>query len=215
MKTVKRRLSQSIVRTLIRIPAGVRARIEDRISTLLYKWARLLAAKPLNIPVLVKKITEEIERIEKLPSLQKLDLISIIDRFLLRFEEELSRFTEGGSNKRIIFIFNKIRENLGMTIYKPSLIETEPEVGIYNKASHQNDTLEPKEHLSANKSEYVIIDEDADKSMFWSGVKWVEEYPDAQLYKSPGAAKKDIKKITEGKPVIVKDYGLESEEVVG
>lgn len=61
---------------------------------------------------------------------------------------------------------------------------------------------------------YVIMNE---KGQFWGGWKFIDEYPDAQLIKRLNEAKgicAIIKHHGKHQPKIVKNYGLENEEVV-
>lgn len=67
------------------------------------------------------------------------------------------------------------------------------------------------------EEQYIILSDDG----FWSGSKWVKEYPDAQIYNSYTKAEKaftkleaDYQWINSDDLQLIQDYGMDYERVV-
>jgi hypothetical protein len=66
--------------------------------------------------------------------------------------------------------------------------------------------------VSAKSSDLVITQQKGGPIQFWSGSRWVSEYPDAEKYPNMAAAKKANLK---AKGDIMENYGMDDERVVG
>jgi hypothetical protein len=94
---------------------------------------------------------------------------------------------------------------------KKTLISELKKEGIQVKDGKvkKSDILAAFNKISSGKEEYVIVN---DKGEFWTGTKYVDEYPEGKIYTSE---KQVIKEAEKAKGKAVKNYGLVSEEVVG
>lgn len=61
-------------------------------------------------------------------------------------------------------------------------------------------------------SDFVITQQKSGPIQFWSGSRWVSEYPDAEKYPNMQAAKRAN---TKARGDIVENYGMDDERVVG
>ena len=72
--------------------------------------------------------------------------------------------------------------------------------------------LKVGQKISAKSSDLVITQQKGGPIQFWSGSRWVSEYPDAEKYPDMKAAQKANLK---AKGDIVENYGMDDERVVG